>query len=281
MTSAAVNMVLALSCEAQPLINSFGLKRLSGLSYPLYRGKFNDDESELNLVVAGVGKLNTATAVGWLAARIQGQKCAWLNLGTAGHASLPVETIARVVHCLAQNEQFSHYPPQVIPWEHEIIAVITGNAVVNEYPAERAVDMEASAFFQSALKFCNAEWVQSLKVISDNPSVDVADLTPKRITALMAANVTPIKTFISALFSSMALVEVSNAGEIEDYFKHLRCTLNQRLQLNELLQSHLNVGATAAQLSALCSESSQAKSLIAVLTKQLQTTAPALKSNKA
>ena len=94
-----LNLMVALSCEAKPLIDFYGLKKRSSSGFSLFCREADHKYSfDINLVVSGIGSQNMLPACAWLAAKTELGSCVWLNIGTAGHANLSLGEIVRVVH---------------------------------------------------------------------------------------------------------------------------------------------------------------------------------------
>jgi len=75
------------------------------------------------------------------------------------------------------------------------------NTPSTDYPEEGAIDMEASAFFQAATKFSNAELVQSYKVVSDTPEQSFEGLNAKVIQDLMQPHTSKARDYLASLTS--------------------------------------------------------------------------------
>ena len=82
-----IHIFCALFCEAQPLIQHFKLTELK--QFDLFR-IYQSEDKEISLTIAGVGKLNAASAVSYHYACINTNSSdIWLNIGVAGHANIP------------------------------------------------------------------------------------------------------------------------------------------------------------------------------------------------
>lgn len=189
-------IMVALHCEAKPLIDFYRLKKVADRPFALYQ--LVSDTERVELVVTGIGVLNMATAIGWVGARQQTVR-SWLNVGTAGHASRKVGEVFRVHAVGDASGSRLHYPPLVARWGGVSEMLWSANAPTSDYPDHGAIDMEAYGFFMAALKFSPAELVQAIKVISDNGQSDIESLTGAKITDLMLAHQTSITAFIKSL----------------------------------------------------------------------------------
>ncbi len=118
------------------------------------------------LIVTGVGKVRSAAAVGFLAARAA--PFCWINVGTAGHPELPVGTV-RLAHKIVDRDSGRAFYPQ---WPVDAPAVtddlVTVSRPVSDFSEAALHDMEAAGFCESARHFATLEWIHAVKVVSDN-----------------------------------------------------------------------------------------------------------------
>jgi hypothetical protein len=135
--------VCALHCEAGPVIDYYRLKKSHEVrAFDVYHG------DDMLCIVTGIGKLASAAACAWVAARCEREAAlAWINLGVAGAAEHELGTLFVINKIVDAETGQSYYPAP---------AVTTSLAA------------EASGFIYSALRFSSAELTQSLKIISDN-----------------------------------------------------------------------------------------------------------------
>lgn len=283
----AINVMVALQCEAKPIIDALRLSRNTSAALPWFYGELAG--SALHLIVTGIGQLNMATAVGWRAAQANSKNDVWLNIGSAGHAEFAVGSAVRIARCAAADSDRAHYPPLVAPWllsdtsgvatKGLVGELLTCNAVCDEYPAQALVDMEGYAFFRAATRFSAAELVQSIKVISDNKSTHVESLNAQRLSELIDGQQAAIIEFAKRLaeLSSASLVlgqELRLA--LPKLIKHLRCTVSQQQQLMQAVQGLLNLGEDRNKLMERIGSATDVKELLRSLRGQLATTPPNL-----
>ena len=189
-----MNLVVALSTEARALIDYYRMIRCDDIrGFKVYAA------GALRLVVTGVGKVNAAAGTAYLAGLSSHPGQAWLNIGIAGHRSLAAGT---GVHADKINDRASGrnwYPPQVAAMPGLSVGVQTHDQPVIVYPPEFVCDMEASAFFCSAARFSTGELVQCYKVVSDNESNSIHQLTPAAVVALIGDQLKAIDDAIESL----------------------------------------------------------------------------------
>lgn len=271
----SLNIVLALNCEAKPLIDRYRLKKMQakGITW-FHRAADEKQLFNINLVVSGIGLVNMVSACSWLAAKTEAESCAWLNVGTAGHANLPMGDLVRVVHSSDQMSDRSHYPPLVSKFAGTGVSLLTSSTPVTDYPSNQAVDMEASAFFATAKRFANSELVQSIKVISDNRDNDLQLLNAMKITKLMAAQIEQIDKFVDSLIS--LLPEPKLRFGMVDELQHLHCTASQMQQYQDLMGKLNNLPLEKGRLDEVIKNVSTVRDLLSALSELQLTTAPQL-----
>lgn len=161
-------LVVALRCEAQPLIERFDLcPRESGGRLRCFVGAL--DDTPLELAISGVGKLAAATATAYLQGSGGTARARWLNIGLAGHGRRAVgeALLAGRVEEASSGRFFRVEQPfdSALP----VIHLRTVDTLQPTYPeGDVAVEMEAYGFFAAARRFANAKAVHALKVVSDN-----------------------------------------------------------------------------------------------------------------
>lgn len=282
--------MVALMCEARPLIDWYQLKKCVGRGFDLYVGEVAD--VAIHLVITGIGPQNMTGAISWLIGRFfSAPECSiynvWLNVGTAGHTDLPLAMPVRIAQCIGveNNDEKNlsaraHYVPLVSPWDGALGALQTSNSVVESYPNGALVDMEGAAFFYWATRFGPAELVQSIKVISDNRENSANDLNTKKITQLIAPNVPIITQFADGLLGLAQRGSWQNAEKIslQQLSKRIRMTESQRVQLNEMLQNTINAGLDIEFIQQAINQTDDVTHLITSLRESLATCAPVLSS---
>lgn len=229
-----LTFVVALHCEAKPIIDFYKLKKVIEKPFDLYQRGADGVNPPIDLLVTGIGALSVSAGVGWLAGRDSENETqrVWLNVGTAGHFDQPLGAIFLVHGVGDEVLQKSHYPPMVAKWSGITGAVLTVNAPCSDYPGGAAVDMEAFAFFTAANRFSDSELVQSLKVVSDNQELGIEHLSAKKLTELILENIDKIDQYAHALLS----INPEKYIYEQRLFEGVRGSHSQRLQANELLK---------------------------------------------
>jgi len=269
-----LTFMVALHCEAKPLIDFYRLKKVDQRGFDLYRSKSVDVE----LVVTGIGALAMSAAVGWVASQDCPAQRVWLNIGTAGHADLPIGKLLLIHGVGDEVSQRCHYPPLVAKWSGITESLLSVNAPTSDYPGGAAVDMESYAFFNAALRFSDAELVQSVKVISDNKQSGIENLNAARLTELVTPHVSSIDEYAEKLqalcLGSTQEINLEDQLDMIDGSK-MRGTHSQRLQVKELLHKLAVLDESQIDVMPQCDN---LKELILVLRDKVDACVPSLKN---
>ncbi|MDF1753907.1 MAG: hypothetical protein P1U89_14085 [Verrucomicrobiales bacterium] len=238
MSSPLTNWVIALKPEAQPLIEQLNLKQAPGLSgggFPVFQNPENTDR----LIISGVGKINAAAAVSWLG-QFSEKWQAWINYGIAGHQSAGVGSVFRAGRITDQATGRSWYPTAVWPKKEdrfEVAEIMTVDRPTAVYPENAMIEMEASGFVSTALRFASSELIQVIKVVSDNESTNLTDLTPKSVRALSAEAIPAViewKTCLESI-SKEEIARLSNPEGWESTVEQFRFTETEKHILKRLI----------------------------------------------
>lgn len=228
-------IVCALPCEAAPFISHFRLKPWGHSSpFPIYAN------SSLYLIISGVGKIQAAAAIGYLQG-VTGNlsHSAWINVGIAGHASLPLGSSILAHQIIDQANGRRYYPVFVIDRPVKTASVWTVDKPEKEYVNDQAVyDMEASAFWSVASRFTTAELIHCYKVISDNQYSSCSCLKAHQVEDLMKGHVSQISELmknLDTLRQSLLNLDLP-LEEMERFLQRWHFTHTQQIQLRSLLQ---------------------------------------------
>jgi len=190
----------ALHCEAKPLIDFYKLKKSAGKeAYDLYQC------DQMACIVSGIGEQKMAQAVDWGARLFAStdQPC-WINLGIAGDKHLPIGSavLASRVSQLDNTVHTHWYETSSPTTDHFISKPVTSlSCELSDYDETTLYDMEAAAFFRTAIHYSPAERCHSIKIISDN-SENPAHRNKARISQLIADNMPAIAGYATQLIKS-------------------------------------------------------------------------------
>lgn len=198
MTTAPINLVVALPAEAKPLISGFEMRReMPDRGFPVYR------RESLYLIASGVGKTASAAATAFLHA-VSGfpEDAIWLNIGIAGHARHATGT-ARLANCVTDANSGLKWEPSIliqppVPTD----ALITLDRPDFDYKRTEMFDMESSGFFPTARRFTRPELVHCFKIISDNRRSSAQAINNKRVSGWIEGQLQPLSLLIERLRES-------------------------------------------------------------------------------
>ena len=191
-----MNFIVALSCEAKPIIDELRLtKQFSPSPFPVFRNDFH------RLVVSGIGKVAAAAATGFLlgSSSTKREVQAYLNVGIAGHGTLQTNT-AFIASCISDDQDKAiFYPPQIIDSDFEHSRLCTCSNPNQKYEKGLGFDMEAHAFYSIASRSATRELIQVLKVVSDNEGRSLESIQPTMVKEYICNHLLSILTFAQEL----------------------------------------------------------------------------------
>jgi adenosylhomocysteine nucleosidase len=222
----------ALPCEAKPLISHYALKKvLENHPFTLYAN------AETVLTVSGLGKIAMAGAVAYTLAKFQAQPSPILiNIGIAGHPTASLGTLF-AAHKITDSDRNRHfYPQHIVKLSCPTAPLYTVSTPETHYSDESLYEMEASAFYEMAIRFTTSELIQVFKVISDNQQSSLQHINAAIVEAWITVNLPVITEGIQQLDKLAHTLH----SEISPYYaltlEKWHFTVNSQLQLKALLQ---------------------------------------------
>jgi hypothetical protein len=235
----STHFIVALACEAKPVIHYYGLKRcMDETAYPVFRNQ------DMTLTVSGVGKVAAAGAVAYTQGRYGNNQAAiWLNIGIAGHANINVGD-CRIAHKITDQETNRHwYPSFVFSAPCETAEITTVCKPEPDYPHLCLYEMEAAGFFATASRFASLELIHAIKVISDNRSTPTTTLNEKAITHLIENQLNAINTLKHELLMIRQHSVIATNESIAGFQSNWNFTTHQLMQLGTLLSQWQSLSA--------------------------------------
>ncbi|MDC9729256.1 MAG: hypothetical protein PSN04_08000 [Methyloprofundus sp.] len=231
MLDSPVYIFAALPCEAKPLIAHFKLKKETTIApFAVYT------RGSMILTVSGVGKSAMAAAVAYTLALFPADSLAvMLNIGVAGHKNYPLGDLLAAEKITDPETKKSYYPQLVAEMPCATQSIVTVAQAQLHYKTEALYDMEASAFYETAIRFSSSELIQCLKVISDNEANSVEGITPAKVSVWVQNHLNCIESCISEL---QGLASEHKNVELNEYAKIIqqwRFSSNEKLRLKRLL----------------------------------------------
>jgi nucleoside phosphorylase len=222
----------ALPCEATPLVEHFNLKKATAIQpFAVY---FNQD---ICLTVTGLGKSAMAAGVAYTQALFAAtEHPVLLNIGIAGHKDHAVGSLFLIDKITDVDSLKSYYPPLVFTPPCPTANIQTVSRPQLSYDHQHHLcDMEASAFYETAVRFSTGELIHCLKVISDNELSPADDIQPKQVASLIAVHVTKIESLLTELSRLSKLIAAPEPKLFELLTQRYRFTVSEQGQLKNQL----------------------------------------------
>jgi adenosylhomocysteine nucleosidase len=221
----------ALPCEAKPLVEHFNLKKDTTIQpFAVY---LNQD---ICLTVTGLGKSAMAAGVAYTQALFASvEHPVLVNIGIAGHKDHAVGRLFLIDKITDVDSQKSYYPPVVFTPPCSTASLQTVSKPQSVYDPQHLCDMEASAFYETAVRFSTGELIHCLKIISDNELSPADNIQPKQVASLIAAHIAAIETLLAELSRLAALVTVPESRLFEELVQRYHFTASEQGQLKNRL----------------------------------------------
>lgn len=262
-----INLVVALAAEARPLVDHFRLRlREDSRGFRIYAGE------ETRLVVTGIGKSAAAAGTAYLAGSSNGAANeAWLNVGIAGHRDLALGEGVHALRIIDGSSGRSWYPPQVLALPGAGATFTSVDNPESAYPQDSVYEMEASAYYSTAVRFSVGELVQVYKVISDNRFFATDRITKRSISESIGAHLPGIER-IAVDLNNLAQ-ELADAqphlGDVDRFLERWHFTVSQEHQLRAVLQQWASRVPNVAVWDESLNRCPSAKSVLAELRARL------------
>jgi len=231
--------IVALKVEAKPIIAYFKMSRIDhGLKFPIF-----EDQTKNNcLIITGVGQLNSSQATQLL--RNENKAPPWagfINIGIAGHGIASMGTLFLVDKIRQHNSTKYSYPSVVFPLKLPRSELLTSDYPTTDYKRDILFDMEGYGFFTTASRLSSKELIILLKIVSDGPEEDVKNLTGKKVSKLVSANIGSILDVSEKLrsISASEARRLSPPDICSDILSGWHFTVSQEHQLNALVKRWL------------------------------------------
>ena len=237
-----INIVTALACEANPIIQHYRLRKST------QQGGFAVYGNErITLIISGMGKFAAASAVGYLQALLNANQeldmghtdsHLWLNIGIAGHKTLDlgVAIMAHRVSDVAATQRY--YPCFTFDLPCASAEVISVDQAETAYTTEAAYDMEALGFCAAASRFSSFELIHCLKIISDNQFTSHKHITKHVGEELIGHQLLIVESLLEE-FDKIQTAMPDTRVFVHDYrllTQRIRFSVAQKNQLRRLLQ---------------------------------------------
>lgn len=221
--------------EAEEIISYYNLKmEFSPSSFQVF------SKDDIKLIVSGVGKINAACAVGYIAGLTKefGNDI-FINLGICGskHRNIGEAVLVNKISDVDTLKEF--YPDIILKHDFEEGSLETFSSPVWDDNVIDICDMEGSAFFESASRFLEKHQIALIKIVSDN--LNEIDINPKYVKNLIKNNVDKIDSYVGEykkMFDGRNFLSDLCEKSMEKIISNLRCTESQDIQLNRAITAY-------------------------------------------
>lgn len=231
MQNIPIFLYLALPSEAKPLVKHFNLKKETTVqAFSIYQN------ANITLTVSGMGKSAMAAAVAYSQA-LYGKvsNAVFLNIGIAGHKIHALEKPFCIEKIIDFDTGKNYYPQLIANLPCPTQTLCTVSIAKINYSENHLYDMEASAFYQTATRFSSSELIQCLKIISDNETSNIENITPHSASKLITVNIEVIEKLIFELTKLAALTKHSETDLYLQFISQWHFSSSNQIRLKNLL----------------------------------------------
>ena len=159
-----------------------------------------------------------------------------INVGIAGHQTQAIGTLCMAMKIIDGDTGRRFYPQLLGCQWPETSELKTTSLPSTQYSSDSLYDMEASAFYEMAIRFSSSELIHCFKVVSDNENSSIEKIQPKLVTEWIASQMNEIERLLQQLEKlreSIVPLELDSYNEMIDkwYF-----TVSGKIKLKALLQ---------------------------------------------
>ena len=221
----------ALPCEAKPLVEHFNLKKVTTIQpFACYLNK------DICLTVTGLGKAAMAAGVAYTQALfVSVEHPVMINIGIAGHQHQALGSLFLIDKITDFDSKKSYYPSLVFTPPCPTASLQTVARPQLDYDPLHLCDMEASAFYETAVRFSSGELIHCLKVISDNESSPAEHIHPKQVSVLIAAHLGSIDIVLAEASRLARLIIAQELKLFEQLTQRYHFTVSEQGQLKSRL----------------------------------------------
>ena len=202
-----MNFVIAFMGEARPIIDYYGLQKVSHRSHQLFQNNRH------SLILSGPGKDRASLATEVLAKLTDIPNQAWINLRIAGPGTFAKGDLFIAAKIEDDQTEKSFFPPQIYGSSLKVGTVITCTKPSHQYKHGQGYDMESHAFYQAAIGYSIRELVQVIKIVSDNPTQPVDKFSPKEAPNLIIQHLPAIDALVMQMDQACESLQTDQALE--------------------------------------------------------------------
>ena len=267
----AINYITATELEAKALVEFYKATNLKSKPFAVYQAC--EPDVTINILVTGIGALNAHAAVAWFAGFNGAVSGCWINLGIAGHQSLPVGTAVLVSQINGPLLAQAFYPTVIAKWSGHFSSLTTLDAPSDLYN-NTLFDMEASGVCAAAQRFTSREWIQVIKVVSDNQAKPHGEFKKSQVVELVRDELATINTYVRAVAQLAVNTKGDSALGVSIPSLPFKTSHSQNRIINEAVSKLHRVGSWDEEQLSRVLACSDAKAAIKALNSQLDALVP-------
>ena len=221
----------ALPCEARPLVEHYNLKKdVTVQPFAVYLNH------EICLTVTGLGKSAMAAGVAYTQALFASVEYpVMLNMGIAGHKNHPLGGLFLIDKIIDVDSERNYYPSVITSSPCPTGSIQTLSKPQLRYNQSYLCDMEASAFYETAVRFSSSELIFCLKIISDNELSAVENIHPKQVAALITVHLATVELLLKQVAAKAETLNTPEPKLIRQLIDRYHFSVNERMQLKNQL----------------------------------------------
>lgn len=224
----------ALDCEAKALVKLLKLKKDTAKHpFLLYKNHASV------ITVTGVGKVAMAGAVAYtLALFSRNNMPVLVNIGIAGHKTHAIGSLCLAIKVVDGDSGKKFYPQLIGNDWPKTCEIKSSSTPCTEYSTDYLNDMEASAFYEMAVRFSSCELIHCIKIVSDNKNSSIEKINAKLVTDWITMHLNEIDRLIkhwAKLGASIAPVELDELEQFDRLVNQWHFTVNGKIKLKSLL----------------------------------------------
>lgn len=223
---------VALECEAKALVSQFKLKK-EHASHPfsIYKNE------ETVITVTGVGKVAMAGGVAYVLAIFSGSSSpVMINIGIAGHKNQAIGNLLLAAKVADADSRKVFYPQLIGANWPETSKILTASMSNAQYQQDCLNDMEASAFYETAVKFSCSELIHCLKIVSDNEDSSIDNINAKLVAEWLAKHTAEIELICRRFLQLRTAIVPVELQEYSKIVNQWHFTVSGKVKLNALLR---------------------------------------------
>ena len=223
--------ITALKNEAYHLIKRYRLTLVVHQPFKVYQTE------NMRVILSGIGKSSSYAATKFALEDRDTHHGLWVNFGVAGDHALPIGSLVSVSKVTEDDAGLSWYPCVKQNPNCYVKELRTYNDPIRQYPLNSLCDMEASGFMAAVSEAISSEHIHVLKLISDNSSSGMGNLTKILMKQLVAENIELINEYIKSAEQNLSIEPKTLPFSAEKILKGQHFTVTQTRQLLELYRS--------------------------------------------